>query len=264
MRLERIARVPQRPAAWTIAGTAAHAGIEAWENSGRELTMPELEDIVVISYREQANMLLEGWGLEYWITGGKKKAEDDLSDREDKAVLQVNDYCAWAISQDHLWKVKESELEFNIMFGDVPVKGYIDQVIEWVDGRLTPRDIKSGTKKPASPIQLSVYGHAIEEIYDVEVEEADFIMLMNPSGRVARSQTVEVVTYDLTQEPSYHRPFLDQMFRDADRGIEAGIFIPNPSDSCERICSVSQFCRAKGIRSSAEQNMGGLLPLTIK
>lgn len=262
-RLERIARVPQRPAAWAFGGNAVHAGIEAWENSGRKMSPAEVEDVVVIEYRERANALLEDWGVDQFLTGGRKKGEDDLSDREDKAIMQAIDYISWAQSQSHLWSIEASEVKFEIELGGVPLVGYIDQVVKWANGELSVRDLKSGNKVPGSPVQLAVYAHAVQEIYGVNVKLGEFAKLMNPNGRSSASQTVQLIEYDLTKEPTFDKVFLGQFFRDLDRGIEEQVFIPNPDEGCERICSVSQWCRAKGIQSSAEQNQRGLIPLEV-
>lgn len=258
-RLERIARVPQRPAAWTIGGNAVHTGIEEWEKSDRTLTADQVEDIVITDYRNRANKLIEEWEPSYWMTGGRKKGEDDLSDREDKAVLQVRDYMVWATSQEHLWCVEDSEVEFNLEFGGVVVRGYIDQIVRRVDGSLLVRDLKSGNKVPGSPIQLAVYAHAVQDLYKEPVGGGEFAMLMNPSGRSAASQTVKLIEFDLTENPTFKRGFLDQFFSDLERGIQGQVFLPNADDSCTRICSVSQYCRAVGTTSSAMQHQEGLL-----
>lgn len=258
-RLERIAKVPQRPAAWTFGGNAVHTGIEAWEKSGRTLGPEEVDDIVVTDYRNRANKLLETWDVEQFMTGGRKKAETDLDDREEKAALQAADYQDWAESQAHLWTVEASEVGFTLMVGDVPVQGYIDQVIRWANGALSVRDLKSGNHIPGSPVQLAVYAHAVNELYDTDVRHGEFAKLMNPAGRSAASQTVQLVEYDLTEEPCFDWDFLVQFFRDLDRGIEQQVFIPNPSDSCMRTCSVSQWCRAMGTKSSAQQQQEGLM-----
>jgi hypothetical protein len=264
-RLQRIAKVPQRPAAWFIQGHATHIAIEEWEKD-RDATISDLEELYVDSYIEEANMYVEGWPDEgHWMTGGAKKGFQDLEDRQDKGWLQVLAYIEWARSEEHLWKVIDMEREFLVMFGEVPVRGFIDQIVEWVDGGIEPRDLKSGTKTPASGLQLDTYGKVIEGVMGIKIRGAAFVKLANPSGRTEKTKATQYIEVDLEKEAAYNNPdFLDQFYRDADRGINEGIFIPNATDGCERVCGVQQFCRLKGFGSSAEQNQRGLLPLTVK
>src|SRR5699024_12732291 len=81
-RLQRIARAPQRPAAWLFQGTAVHAAIELFEESRRKASIEELEDAFIMSYREAANDAIEKQDghLDAFMTGGRKKPETDLSD----------------------------------------------------------------------------------------------------------------------------------------------------------------------------------------
>lgn len=264
-RLERIAKVPQRPAGWTVQGHATHEAIEAWEKD-RETSLVDLEDLYITSYRNGANALVEKWPEEgHWLTGGRKKGFEDLSEREDRGWSQVLEYITWARSQEHLWEVIDTEREFLQWFGDVPVRGFIDQIVQWKDGTIEPRDLKSGTRTPATAVQLITYAAVIERVLETKVRGVAFVKLANPSGRTEKTRETQYLPVDLSEEPAYINPdYLDQFFRDADRGITSQVFLPNADEGCERICSVSQFCRDKGWPSSTEEHLEGLLPLTVK
>ncbi|MDS2171579.1 PD-(D/E)XK nuclease family protein [Nesterenkonia sp. CL21] len=257
-RLERIAKAPARPAAWFVQGHAVHEVIEHWENSGRGMRVEDLEDLYLTSYRNEANKLVEAWPDEqHWMTGGRKKGFDDLSDREDKGWWQVLEYLNWARTQDHLWRVVESERSFDLELGGIPVRGYIDQVVEWGDGSIEVRDLKTGAKTPASNLQLSVYKLALERA-GMEVSRASYLKLPNPNARSAAGKECQLIEVDLDGEGTNGEQVLAQMFRDADYGIREQVFLPNPTDGCERVCGVAQWCRAKGHMAAAQAHTAGL------
>lgn len=263
-RLQRVAKVPQRPAAWFLQGSSCHLAIEEWEKD-RDRSLVELEELYVDSYIEAANRLVEEWPDEgHWMTGGARKGFDDLEERQDRGWLQVLSYIEWGRSEEHLWKVIDTEREFITMFGEIPVRGFIDHIVEWADGSIEPRDIKSGTKTPASAIQLDTYGIAVERAMDIKIGGAAFVKLANPAGRTKKTRSTQYLPVDLEQESAYCNPaFLDQLYRDADRMIRAGTFLPNPTEGCERVCGVQQWCRIKGLGSSAGQRQEGLMPLEV-
>lgn len=261
-RLSRIAKVPQLEAAWFVQGDACHKAIERWEQD-RSISLEELEVFYVDSYVTEANKRLAvtpDQGL--WLTGGNAKGFDDLTERQDRGWLQVLQYTEYARAEEHLWRVIDVEREFLVHFGDVPVRGFIDQIVEWADGTVEPRDIKSGTKTPSSAVQLITYAIAIERVVGIKVRGASFVKLANPKGRTEKTRSTQYLDVNLADEAAYINPgFLNQFYRDADRGIEAGIFIPNPTDGCERVCGVRQWCRDRGVASSAAQRQEGLIPL---
>ena len=245
-RLERVERAPRRPAAWTIQGTAAHAAIEEWENSGRTTGRKALEDLYLTTYRTEANRLLESNELSVWMTGGFKKAENDLTDREALGWWQVCDYQEYAHSEKDLWEVVASEVEFNIEIATVKVTGFIDQVRRCkVSGRLEPADLKGGAKIPAFPGQLAVYRHAMTLHYpdDTIAEKGYWIHLGKSPTEKVKARHCKAIEVDLSDWP------IERMARwlvDMDASEKLGIYLPNPQESCTRVCGVSQWCRAVG------------------
>lgn len=264
-RLQRKTNVPQRPAAWFIQGHCTHIAIEEFEKD-RSVSLADLEMLYTDSYTEEANRISDQWPDEgHWLTGGAKKGWKDLEDRMERGWWQVLQYIEWAKSEAHLWQVVDMEREFVTLFGGVPIRGFIDQIVEYIGGGYEPRDLKSGTSTPASAVQLNTYGVAVERATGQMIAGAAFVKLANPNGKSEKGRSTQYLPVNLEREASYQRiEFLDQFYRDADRGIKAEIFVPHATDGCERVCGVQQFCRLKGIATSAEQNMGGLLPLTIK
>ena len=245
-RLQRVAKVPERPAAWFMHGSGFHEAIEEWELSERQMTLDQAQKVALDYYDKAiAEALEKEPDYSRFMTGGRKKGENDIADRRVKMAEQVGIYIQYALAHQDEWRIARfgprgvaAELEFNIQFGPVMVKGFIDQVREYRDGRLVPVDLKSGSKEPASGFQLAVYAHSINEYMGVLPEHGAFFM-----PKLRRDNTlVGDVWKDLTP---FTRELVNGMFEDFDKAERAGIYIPNPSDSC-RTCSVSDYCRVKG------------------
>ena len=254
-RLSRRAGAPQRPAGWMYHGTAVHEAIEAWEKSGRTMTEEELNLLYLTTYRTLVNEKLETSPLGEWLTGGFKKAEADLSDREDVGWYQVQDYVQEALKARDIWEVVESEKEFNILINGIWLNGFIDQI--WRDkitGELTSVDLKSGAKVPAAPVQLAIYNYALRVLYpdDTIANEAYWMHLGRPASKTGKtkSKPSRWVAEDLSDWPVER---LAAWLQDMDKAELQGIYLPSPTDGCERICGVSQFCRAKGHLGSIQQ-----------
>jgi hypothetical protein len=239
-RLERVARAPQTPAAWTLQGTAVHAAVEFYERSLRTAT---LADVVAHFYSAWDTGLM--WmqkaepDMSRWLTGTPKtKGDADAARRRQRGAEQVAAYIGYAqASPFDIWQTPDGapavELEFRVVLGGVEVLGYIDQVLEAPDGSLWVRDVKTGTKLPESPLQLGVYAEALEQKYGVRPAQGDFFMCKN---------NAPTRPHDLSGFTSAR---LGRWFARVDRAIKAGVFIPNPGESC-RTCSVSRWCDAVG------------------
>lgn len=245
-RLERVAKAPQRPAAWFTHGSAFHNAIEEWEASGRTMTEDQAKEIGYGYYDDEiAKELEQNPDYTQWMTGGSKKGENDIRDRREKMADQIGIYISYAEAHADEWRIYPIgprgvavELEFNIEFGGVMVKGFIDQVREYRDGRLMPVDLKSGTKEPVSGFQLAVYAQAINEYVGVLPTSGAFFM---PKLRQNGSLVGDVYR-DLSP---WDRPTLDRMFSDFDKAERAGIYIPSPGDMC-RVCGVADSCSIMG------------------
>jgi hypothetical protein len=231
-RLERIEHVPTAPAAWFQQGIAAHAAIEWWEKEGRPVDGATLAGYAMAKYdRLIAEEREREPDLANWLTGGNIKPENDIAKRRGITGDVVEKYVYYANMAEE--KVVASEVQFELELGGVRVLGVIDQVIEWPDGRFTPRDLKAGNKKPAWALQLAVYGLEIERRTGVMPVTGEFFMLRDGN----------MLSHDI---PGTLTPVaLGDWFKRLDDGVRGGIFLPNPGDGC-RTCRVSDWCRAMG------------------
>lgn len=232
--LARIDRVPEIPAAWTIGGKAFHTAIEIYEREYRGRPLDEIVAIFTDEYDTLTAQALAEFPIEEWQTSGRRKPENDLEIRRDLGQHWVRLYAAWADAEP--WEIatlpdgsRGIEIEFDVDFQGVPVKGYIDQLVEYPDGTLVVRDLKTGSKRPNEASQLGLYKVALEQNYGLEVPYGDFYLARD--AKVTEPIGLSTYTYELFSD--WYVPL--------DTAIELGLFMPNPGDAC-RTCGVQYEC----------------------
>ncbi|GAA2917059.1 hypothetical protein GCM10020221_11430 [Streptomyces thioluteus] len=248
-RLERVENRVSAPAGWFIQGTTVHSAIELYELSGRTISTAQ----AVAHYHQTWDVeAAEARKIEpditKWRTGGYKKAEKDLIDRRALGEHQVIDYIAYtkdAGAAETIWITPDSrpaiELEFAVKVGDVPVRGFIDQVLVTPYG-LSIRDIKTGTKKQSSALQLALYRRALWEMYQVNATWGDYFQCARLGRSPKAGSPGEPI--DLTLIDQH---WLEQQYAAMDAAERHGIYLANPGDHCAA-CGVAQFCKAKGAK----------------
>lgn len=240
-RLEKIEKAPAYPAAWLTQGIAFHEAIEKWEKTGRVFPVAEVIKWFEDAWdRTIAEQLAQEPRVSVWLTGGRTKPETDIENRFNRGKQQVIDYIEWATATANEWRVWQFapdnyavEIPFDIILNGVRVVGFIDQLIEWPNGLISVRDLKTGTKLPAHPRQLGIYRLATDEVLGILPDWGDFFMSKN---------CAPTAPYDLTR---FTRDRVGRWFKNLDDAVTAGQFTPNPGDHC-RICSVSRFCDFNG------------------
>ncbi|MDM4718421.1 PD-(D/E)XK nuclease family protein [Micromonospora sp. WMMA1363] len=238
-RLEKRVLAPSRPAAWCHQGTAFHTAVEAWERNYRQDHPGDILDLFETEYDRLVAVDMEREpDLARWLTGGNSRADADITRRRERGATQVQGYMDYALADSgRVWRDPDGfpalEVEFRLDLGGVAVVGYIDQVWQWGTGQIGPRDLKTGTRLPGSPLQLGVYRVAVQELYGFLPAWGDFYMAKN--NRPERP-------VDLSR---YTREWVTSQFRMLEAGIRAESFLPNPGDGC-RTCGVSEFCSAIG------------------
>lgn len=243
-RVSRIAKAPSRPAIWFTQGRASHAGIEAYENSGRQMTTAEAVDVYHATFDSEMNADLVKWpDWDAWMTGGRKGGEQDAADRRVIGAYQVEEYVKYAEENASRFRVIASEVEFNILLGGVEVLGFLDQLRQHVDGSIEVADLKGGTTIPGSAFQLKTYQLAAEEYLGVLPSLACFVKLARPASTRAKAKPTTELPHDLSL---WSREQIERMFREFDSAERQGIYLPNPTDDCQRTCGVADYCTVPG------------------
>lgn len=234
-KLERLDKVWQRPASWLSQGLGVHKAMEVWEQENRE---PGIEDLVEI-YREEyarsiAEQAEETPNFHYWFGSGRYSGAQDIERRFGVGESQLRslvEYCT-AHPEEKIWITPDGdpaiELEFNVELGGVPVKGFIDQIIETADG-LRVRDIKTGAK-PGDTFQLAVYAEAMHIMHGVVIEQGDYFM--GKTGKPTKP-------IPITEED---RAATHEAFKALEENIRAERFEPKPSKNSCTMCAVKTSC----------------------
>ncbi|MBX6360061.1 MAG: PD-(D/E)XK nuclease family protein [Acidobacterium ailaaui] len=249
----------KRPAAWLPHGTAVHAAAEAWERSGRTMTVDEVQDVFRREYAAAVNQYLEITpNVHEWFASGRYRGEEDIARRHRIGLDQVTSYIRYY--RDHptemIWRTPDGtpaiELRVTAEIAGVPMLGIIDQVVsvpavpkprprskaaaaiseQTAAGalpRLRVRDIKTGTQ-PGDAWQLKVYALILQALYGIEITEGDYWMAK--TGKPTK-------IYDLGATRSAE---VGQTIAMANEGILAEDFHPNPGDACKR-CPVATACK---------------------
>lgn len=240
-RLEKVEEIPSKPGAWTVLGTGFHRAYQRWElaaRSGQHLweLFPEEYDAAV----EEAAAVVP---LDEWFVRPRVLAvKTDIDYYREAGVKQAQfyeDHCR--LSDWKLWNPEDGELmleyAFDITLGGTRIRGEIDSVLEWPDGTLTIRDLKTGKLKKDSR-QLGIYRTAIQKILGVDIQWGEYFYT---KMGLARSGG----WIDLTR---YTEDYVGDVLGQLDQAINEGIFLPNPGDQCE-MCGVRQHCREMGTLS---------------
>jgi hypothetical protein len=178
-----------------------------------------------------------------WRAGGR--ATKDYPDKEndiwwsEKGPDMVDTFIHWWKNSN--WEVyygntktPHIEAEYNVMFGSVPVKAFVDLIaIIPNEQELVVVDYKAGAYMPDYNMQLGLYACCMELAEGVRPDKGFFYNarkgIMEEAGDLSR-WTIPVFT---------------ELFEQFERAVSEGIFLPNLGMSCKS-CSVSQYCYAFG------------------
>ena len=237
-KLSRIDKVWSRPAAWLAQGSAVHEAAEAYERSGRTMTLEEAQDVFRESYQTHIAAACETTpNFEYWFKSGPYDGETDTERRYLIGLEQVEKYIAWyeAHPEQVIWVAPDGtpaiEIGFDIDLDGVLVRGFIDAVIfDQTSQKIIVRDNKTGNS-PGDDFQLGVYGVALAEQFGIDPpDEGDYWM-----GRSGKP------TYPF-KIGDWTRQRVSEKFQKLERDIEAGRFDPDPDPKKCNFCDVSSSC----------------------
>ncbi|MEO3857467.1 PD-(D/E)XK nuclease family protein [Acrocarpospora sp. B8E8] len=237
--LARRARVPQAPAAWFIHGSAVHEAVEKWERSRRNASLEAVYDWFDESWtREYQNAADIEPDFGRWVHLGRSTVERDLEARYQRALDQLTDYIHVSLSDPYQPLVLDGQVavewEFTLpLRGGVVVKGFIDLLLEGPAGDILVQDLKTGSRKPASTLQLGVYKLAVEQATGLSVEYGRYFMAKDGQP----GPPVHLGGYDFDR--------VSDWFAMMNRGVRIKVFPPRPGEHC-RICTVSRFCPVNG------------------
>ena len=230
---KRLLGTPELPAAWTIQGTAVHSAVEAWELSGRAITIHEAQQLYYTTYDALIAEQRERFPrLSDWLRGGRKSTEADITDRRELGAVQVREYILHSVQEGYEPVIINGEpaveLQVTLTEGDLSIVGYIDVLLRDGKGQLRIRDLKTG-ERPAWDIQLYTYRWALLETYQLDVRWGDYWL----AKKTALTDPIDLGRSD--------RHELLCWYRQVDREIEQGHYRPRPGRHCFT-CNVKHTC----------------------
>lgn len=241
--LKKVHRVPQIPGWSLIAGKAVHDVTEALDKL--DFGMPvESEDLDF--YASLDRLIREEYAnnpdvnpRDYYAAGRRSK---DWPNKENedwwrhhgpgmverwKTFKNVSTWDIWLTPE----AVPAIELALNAEYGGVPVKGFLDRIMQdRATGDLIVLDIKTGANEPKSSSQLKLYGDMVAKLFGEEHRPRFGCYWMARTGSC--TPPVELGLPEAT---------LDREYRTAARIITLDLFLPSPGMLCGS-CSVRQSC----------------------
>lgn len=248
-RLEKVEKLPSTPSWAMVGGSTVHEitevhdkllfGIDA-EPDG--LDFNATFDRLVAAQVERCGYQTTEWN----VTGRASKANPN---KEDEAWWRENGpgfVQAWLTWRDrtgwNIWLTPEGvpaiEVGLNPVFGDVPVKQFIDRIFVTPDGELVVLDLKTGSRTP-EPDQLGDYGAGIEQMLGVRPSWGTYWMARQ--GGTTPSVDLSV----------YTQGRVGYEYANARRGMLDGVFVAHRSPLCGS-CGVRKFCYAVNGEDSAK------------
>lgn len=237
--LKRVHGIKGQPSVWLAGGVALHETLHDINCDAEG----DVRDMFAGHFREITSKIEDETGVprSQWRTAGR--VSKDKPNREDwnwwlgeggrQAVLYKN----WITTSG--WQVLThddvllAEFETTADFGGMPVKGFLDAVLVSPDGEVAVCDYKSGTRVPASKMQLGLYSAALKRNLGLTADKG--IYFMTRTGEPTEP-------FDLRR---FTPEYFDRIFAMAKKAMDNDIFIPNPGDAC-RMCDVSDHCYAVG------------------
>lgn len=231
--------IPPQPAAWLAQGTAYHETIQIWEESGRS-PLIDLAETFTTKYNQAiSKMQMEQPDLKWWLKAPKKSTEDDIKERRERGLKQVQAYVDYAEENPFYFAPLDEwtlgiEVPFEVTLGGILIRGAIDQIrLIGPDPSMGVHvvDLKTGNRESAS-LQLGTYKIAVEKIFGWPVTKASFFY----------AKDSKLVGLDKADLERYTESYVTDLYSALDRGIENRVFIPNPGGQC-LLCPVKKNCR---------------------
>ncbi len=235
-RLERIEKVPTPPAWYFIGGKAVHLATQ-WMDEKDEYPYSDnhLAYLWSQAYDKEIAEAFEEWPADdEWLQAGRRGAEQGYTYWDLRGHACVKAWQDWRM-ENRQWRIESIEEEIELELpSQIILKGFIDRVLHWPEvdpGSLGVLDIKTGTKRPASPLQLGFYrvGYELKHPGSL-ITDAKWWMAKDGKAFDVPIKHITVETID-----RYATKFF--------KGVEGEVFLPNLGDACF-FCAVKDHCFA--------------------
>lgn len=253
--LSYLMNAPKKGAVWFVGGLAVHRATEEWDRAqvaGRICDLPSIWRAVFNEELEKAKA--KDPDILHWRKAGVKKDNEQGEDITHWYTVLgpklVQAYVAWRQRSNwSIWTTPDGEPAIELDVGgklpgmEVPFKGFIDRIFhDPTFDALRLVDLKTGTRKPETGLQLGVYAAATTHKYGVTVPTG--AAFMNRQGHLSDGWSLEKYT------PEY----VGHNFQQVYQAIQAGYFVPKEGRHCG-MCDVSAACYANNGPLAAEYDL---------
>jgi len=250
-RLTRMMRYTELPAWWNAGGSAVHDATEVidkwwWESGDPDWIANNVNEAMIcdqftIAFDNEIEAMGEHKD-EARSSRGQK--EDWWREHGPGMVTHYYDWLKgigwqlWSGATDPDNPPVEFMIDCELEPGnkDSRVLCYIDRIFETPSGNLVVADLKTGARKPSSPLQLGVYASGLKVVTGHQPTLGCYLMVRKPM--VEHSTTEYIVGLD-----AYSPDHINKYVQNLRRGIEAEVFMPNRNSFC-KTCGVSAHCWA--------------------
>jgi CRISPR/Cas system-associated exonuclease Cas4 (RecB family) len=236
-RLRYVEGVPTKPSGALIGGKAVHETIEVAE---REDWWKDEENFfpsdapAIATYREILERHVEE-ATEEIRWGGRGQGEDypwwikngEFMLRRYRATREAMDASGWGVVQGGV----EMRVLADLPGVSVPVLGFLDKFLMHEGGETIIVDYSTGRVGGKNAFQFATYSRLLYLAREITCTRGVAIYLRagDANKRVEAMQFEPLVDH------------MDETYANLYRGIEAELFIPNPSSFCSS-CFVNQYC----------------------
>lgn len=261
--LKRVKHIDESPSVWLAGGKAFHAATETFDRAVYEVGLSVGSASLAVMHRENDPMLdHEPWQNVFdqefhreldemrendpdstFRTAGRKTKEklngEDVDWWQQAGRDFVGRYIDWRTSVGDVLRLAAVEggpgieIEVTAPVGGVPMRGYVDRLFADQADTLMVVDLKTGSRTPASPMQLALYSVQLEIERGIRVTWGAWY----DARKGALSEPIDLSRF--TEQK------LGRVYRGLDRGIENGIFLPNIDNHC-KACGVRSACIYQG------------------
>lgn len=239
-KLTRIDGWKEDPAWWSVGGSAVHTATE-WSDLGihDELSVDQLWTVALQNETDRQVMFTGTDPLEWRSSRGQ---DGDWWRANGAGMVQAwrdwRESTGWHIldfpsADPDVEALPGVELPINTTIGGILVKGYIDRVFVTPAGEVVIVDLKTGARKPASPLQLGFYRAGVEQQYGVTADLGAYWMARKKPGEQA--DIVGLGRYTVEHIAGFTAGFK--------AAREANIYTPHVTSFCGS-CGVAAGCWA--------------------
>lgn len=185
-----------------------------------------------------------GFAVPEWFWAGPYDGHKSIDRWYDQGPEMVEAFIGWweFNPEAEIWITPDGtpaiELPFEITLGSVPVRGFIDLVVQ-IGTALVVVDLKTSAKTPGDYRQLALYACALELSYGIRPRYGTFFMCRG-IGRGDKPKTYFMRPVEL-DKPQFSVEYLTREFALAEKAIQEGIFPAKPGEQCAR-CGVAYAC----------------------